>query len=103
MLEYTGKLITDDEAERRGAIYDRKCVTYLFGVNSDHVVDAARKGNMVKFANHRAKVEANLDVKVITCNGEHRTGCLLERQSTWTLRCFVWLYTRQRSEVESAR
>ncbi|CAI5734010.1 unnamed protein product [Peronospora destructor] len=74
VLEYTGELITDDEAERRGALYDRKCVSYLFGVNSDYVVDAARKGNKAKFANHRAKEGANLHVKVIASNGEHRIG-----------------------------
>ncbi|KAL4170460.1 hypothetical protein KRP22_008569 [Phytophthora ramorum] len=74
VLEYTGELIKDDEAERRGAIYDRKSVSYLFGVNSDYVVDAARKGNKAKFANHMAKEEANLDVKIIASNGEHRIG-----------------------------
>ncbi|CAI5707088.1 unnamed protein product [Peronospora farinosa] len=74
VLEYTGELITDDEAERRGALYDRKCVSYLFGVNSDYVVDAAKKGNKAKFANHRAKQGANLHVKVIVSNGEHRIG-----------------------------
>ncbi|CAH0475491.1 unnamed protein product [Peronospora belbahrii] len=74
VLEYTGELITDDEAERRGAIYDRKSVSYLFGVNSDYVVDAARKGNKAKFANHKPKEDANLDVRVITSNGEHRIG-----------------------------
>ncbi|CAI5713326.1 unnamed protein product [Hyaloperonospora brassicae] len=74
VLEYTGELITDDEAERRGAMYDRKLVSYLFGVNSEYVVDAARKGNKAKFANHRAKRKANLNVKVIVSNGEHRIG-----------------------------
>ncbi|GMF33718.1 unnamed protein product [Phytophthora fragariaefolia] len=74
VLEYTGELISDDEAERRGAIYDRQLVSYLFGVNSEYVVDAARKGNKAKFANHKAKEEANLDVKIIASNGEHRIG-----------------------------
>ncbi|KAF4028322.1 SET domain-containing protein [Phytophthora infestans] len=74
VLEYTGELISDEEAERRGAIYDRKCVSYLFGVNSEYVVDAARKGNKAKFANHKAKEEANLDVRIIASNGEDRIG-----------------------------
>ncbi|ETI39152.1 hypothetical protein F441_15059 [Phytophthora nicotianae CJ01A1] len=74
VLEYTGELITDEEAERRGAIYDRKSVSYLFGVNSEYVVDAARKGNKAKFANHKAKEVANLDVRIISSNGEDRIG-----------------------------
>ncbi|TDH69009.1 hypothetical protein CCR75_006806 [Bremia lactucae] len=74
VLEYTGELISDEEAERRGAMYDRKSISYLFGVNSEYVVDAARKGNKAKFANHKAKKEANLDVRIIVSNGEHRIG-----------------------------
>ncbi|KAG2920937.1 hypothetical protein PC119_g17275 [Phytophthora cactorum] len=74
VLEYTGELISDEEAERRGAIYDRKSVSYLFGVNSDYVVDAARKGNKAKFANHKTKEVANLDVRIIASNGEDRIG-----------------------------
>ncbi|KAG7391957.1 Histone-lysine N-methyltransferase ezh1 [Phytophthora boehmeriae] len=62
------------EAERRGAIYDKKQVSYLFGVNSEYVVDAARKGNKAKFANHRPADKANMDVKIIAVNGEHRIG-----------------------------
>ncbi|GMF27344.1 unnamed protein product [Phytophthora lilii] len=80
VLEYTGELIEDREAERRGAIYDRKAVSYLFGVNSDYVVDAARMGNKAKFANHRAKEVANLDVRIISSNGEDRIG-LFARES----------------------
>ncbi|KAE9013070.1 hypothetical protein PF011_g8627 [Phytophthora fragariae] len=72
VLEYTGELITDEEADRRGAIYDRLSVSYLFGVNSDYVVDAAKKGNKAKFANHKAKEVANLDVRIIASNGEDR-------------------------------
>ncbi|KAG6591022.1 Transcriptional repressor EZH1 [Phytophthora cinnamomi] len=74
VLEYTGELISDEEAERRGAIYDRLSVSYLFGVNSEYVVDAAKKGNKAKFANHKAKEVANLDVRIVSSNGEHRIG-----------------------------
>ncbi|KAG1711326.1 hypothetical protein DVH05_008580 [Phytophthora capsici] len=74
VLEYTGELVTDEEAERRGGIYDRKELSYLFSVNSDYVVDAARKGNKAKFANHKEKAAANLDVKIISSNGEDRIG-----------------------------
>ncbi|KAK1947563.1 Histone-lysine N-methyltransferase EZH2 [Phytophthora citrophthora] len=74
VLEYTGELITDEEAERRGTIYDRKGLSYLFGVSGEYVVDAAMKGNKAKFANHKEKAAANLDVKIISSNGEDRIG-----------------------------
>lgn len=74
VLEYTGELITDREAERRGTtLYERIGVSYLFGVNSQEVVDAARKGNKAKFANHK-KGDPNLDVRIFSSNGEDRIG-----------------------------
>lgn len=43
------KLISLDESERRGWIYDERKVNFLFGLhNSGFVVDATRKGNKMK-------------------------------------------------------
>uniref|UniRef100_K3WTU8 Uncharacterized protein n=1 Tax=Globisporangium ultimum (strain ATCC 200006 / CBS 805.95 / DAOM BR144) TaxID=431595 RepID=K3WTU8_GLOUD len=72
LYEYTGALISDDEAERRGNIYDVMAISFLFDVNTDEVVDATRKGNKSKFANHKATVSANCEAKILLVNGEHR-------------------------------
>ncbi|TMW65080.1 hypothetical protein Poli38472_009247 [Pythium oligandrum] len=72
VYEYTGSLISDDEAERRGSVYDAMMVSYLFDVNSDEVVDAWRQGNKIKFANHKPQETANLETKVLNVRGEHR-------------------------------
>ncbi|EEY59595.1 polycomb-like protein [Phytophthora infestans T30-4] len=71
IYEYHGSLLSQDEAERRGSIYDKMTISFLFDVDDDSVVDAIRKGNKSKFANHSA-VYKKCKGKVLTVNGEHR-------------------------------
>ncbi|XP_019945124.1 histone-lysine N-methyltransferase SUV39H1-A isoform X1 [Paralichthys olivaceus] len=55
VMEYVGEIITTDEAERRGHIYDRQGSTYLFDldyVEDVYTVDAAHLGNISHFVNH---------------------------------------------------
>ncbi|KAK1930574.1 Histone-lysine N-methyltransferase EZH1 [Phytophthora citrophthora] len=71
IYEYHGALLSQDEAERRGSIYDKMTISFLFDVDDDSVVDAIRKGNKSKFANHSA-VDKKCKGKVLTVGGEHR-------------------------------
>lgn len=55
VMEYVGEIITSEEAERRGQIYDRQGATYLFDldyVEDVYTVDAAYYGNISHFVNH---------------------------------------------------
>ncbi|KAM6977249.1 histone-lysine N-methyltransferase SUV39H1-like [Aplochiton taeniatus] len=63
VVEYLGEIITNEEAERRGQIYDREGSTYLFDldyVEDVYTVDAAHYGNISHFINHSC--DPNLQV-----------------------------------------
>jgi SET domain-containing protein len=42
IAEYVGEIISQDEVERRGGLYDRVKSSYVFALNADYALDAAR-------------------------------------------------------------
>jgi SET domain-containing protein len=70
VYEYTGAMLSQDEAERRGLIYDRMEMSYLFDLNEDAVLDALRCGNKSKFINHEGDTP-NCTAKVVSVCGVH--------------------------------
>eukprot|EP00899_Mesostigma_viride_P019353 jgi/Mesvir1/27419/Mv07215-RA.1 len=70
ICEYVGELVTQKEAQKRGLIYDRQNVSFLFELNSNVCVDATRCGNKSKFANHSN--EPNCYMQIMFVNGDQR-------------------------------
>uniref|UniRef100_A0A673HMG6 Histone-lysine N-methyltransferase n=1 Tax=Sinocyclocheilus rhinocerous TaxID=307959 RepID=A0A673HMG6_9TELE len=63
VMEYVGEIITTEEADCRGHIYDKEGATYLFDldyVDDEYTVDAAHYGNISHFVNHSC--DPNLQV-----------------------------------------
>ncbi|KAH7327297.1 hypothetical protein BKA65DRAFT_65457 [Rhexocercosporidium sp. MPI-PUGE-AT-0058] len=74
LSEYAGENISSEEADRRGIVYDRKFLSFLFDLNQDRVIDAARLGNKTRFINHSGSAAdgLNCEAKIVLVNGEHR-------------------------------
>ncbi|MCJ1376650.1 hypothetical protein MMC20_007893 [Loxospora ochrophaea] len=72
--EYVGEVVSNDEAETRGLIYNKRNLSYLFSLNRTQTLDSTRVGNKFRYINHQALPYANCYAKVLLCNSVHRIG-----------------------------
>jgi hypothetical protein len=64
IIEYKGKLITDEEADRRyGRIQEHSAHTMLFSVDDGMVIDATRNGNSARWINHSCSPNCEIEEK----------------------------------------
>ncbi|CAI5731558.1 unnamed protein product [Peronospora destructor] len=81
VYEYAGAMVSQDEAERRGLIYDKTEMSFLFDLNEDAVLDALRYSNKSKFVNHERDTP-NCTAKAVSVCGVHHI-------TIWALRTIV--------------
>ena len=69
ITEYTGEMISELEALRRGMMYDIQEHSYIFSLTSEESIDAMYAGNKMRFANHRSGGEENCIGKTLRVMG----------------------------------
>ncbi|WPG97283.1 Hypothetical protein R9X50_00005700 [Acrodontium crateriforme] len=72
--EYKGEIITKNEADRRGAVYNYQKLSYLFSLNASQEIDSTYFGNKIRFINHAGHGQENLYPRIQMVNTEHRIG-----------------------------
>lgn len=72
--EYKGEVITREEGNRRGAVYEYQDNSYLFSLNTEQEVDSTLYGNKIRFINHRNRHGANVYPLIRLVNTVHRIG-----------------------------
>lgn len=75
--EYTGELITQEEIEKRGKIYDEHGSSYLFDLSSDYGIDALFIGNESRYINHSDN--PNCVIRIMSVYGDRRICFYAER------------------------
>ncbi|KAF2771018.1 SET domain-containing protein, partial [Teratosphaeria nubilosa] len=69
--EYKGEIIMEEEAERRGAVYEFQGLSYLFALNKTQEIDSTYFGNKIRFINHANSGRNNTYPRVRLVNAVH--------------------------------
>lgn len=77
--EYKGEIITEQEAERRGAIYSHQKTMYLFTVCKGQEIDSARAGNKIRFINNASEENSNCRPRTLLCDGVVRIALFAKK------------------------
>jgi histone-lysine N-methyltransferase EZH2 len=70
--EYVGEIISQDEAERRGRVYDELDYSFLFNITEHYAVDSTRLGSKLKYCNHSPT--PNCEPRLMRVGGDVRVG-----------------------------
>eukprot|EP01039_Chlorochromonas_danica_P008004 gene8004-8828_t len=79
VCQYVGEVISQEEAERRGIVYDKQNSSFIFNLNKCETIDAKRKGNKAKFINHSEEPIANCVPRIIQDDGDHKVALFSKR------------------------
>eukprot|EP01028_Stygiella_incarcerata_P013877 TRINITY_DN855_c0_g1_i1.p1 TRINITY_DN855_c0_g1~~TRINITY_DN855_c0_g1_i1.p1 ORF type:complete len:734 (-),score=155.47 TRINITY_DN855_c0_g1_i1:1764-3965(-) len=77
LLEYTGEVISQAEAERRGKFCDVRACSYLFNLVDSMAIDAMRKGNKARFINHSDS--PNCEARLVVVGHDHHIKVMAKR------------------------
>lgn len=75
--EYLGELVTQEEAERRGRVYDELQYSFLFNITENLAIDSTRMGSKLKYCNHSS--EPNCEPRLMRVGGDVRVGIYSKR------------------------
>lgn len=77
--EYTGEVLSEKEANRRGALYDKNEHSFLFMVDGIVTIDATFFGSLLRYVNHKREKDANCFTRTWRVVGNTRVMVLARK------------------------